>query len=59
MRFKEMKQEAIEYAQERAQRLGNVQRVIETDGGYRVGSEKSISWFYPEALGWNVNQITI
>lgn len=57
MRFKEVKQEAIEYAQERAQRLGNVQRVVEAAGGYRVGSEKSISWFYPEALGWNVNPI--
>jgi hypothetical protein len=52
--FKKTKDEALAYARERAQRLGNDQVVMEVDGGYRVGSEKKMYFFYPSAQFYHV-----
>lgn len=49
--------EAFDYARERAKRLGSVQRIVEVDGAYRVGGEKKMDFFWPEALGWYVHPI--
>lgn len=55
--FKKTKDEALAYARERAQRLGSDQVVLEVDGGFRVGSEKKMYFFYPKSLFWHVRTI--
>lgn len=47
-------QEAYAFARSRAQELGSVQRIIPVEGGFRVGSEHRMDFFYPNARGYTV-----
>lgn len=53
LRFVGSKDKAFELAESKAQQTGSEHRVVEVNGRYAVSTEKSISFFYPDALGWN------